>query len=83
MKKCLLSGGLTRDVRRENGVSHGDRINKIINTTNYILGQIFGYFKRAEFPMPLHNILETSDMSDVGIDDSLYFSLQTHRKRTK
>ena len=67
MKKCLLSNGSTRDVQRKNGVSNGNCTNKAINTNKYIDRQIFGFFKRAEFPMPLYNILGALDMSNVGM----------------
>ena len=67
MKKCLLSQGSTRDVQQKNGVSNGNCANKTINTNNYIIGQIFELFKRAEFPMPLYNILGALDMSNVGM----------------
>ncbi len=83
MKKCLLSEGSNKYVPRRNRMSHGNCIDKPINTVKYIIHQIFGFFKRPQFPMPLYNILGTSDMSDVEIDDSLYFSLQAHWKKTK
>ena len=83
MKKCLLSNGSTRDVHQKNGVSNGNCINKTINTNNYIIGHIFEVFKRAEFPMPLYNILGALDMSNVGTGNSLYFLRRAHRKKSK
>ena len=83
MKKCLLSQGSTRDVQQKKGVSNGNCVNKTINTNNYIIGQIFRFFKRAEFPMPLYNILEALDMSNVGMVIPYIFLRRAHRKKSK
>lgn len=83
MKRCLLSEGSNRDVQRRNRVSHENFANYAINTYRYVTGPILWFFKRTKFPTLLYNILGTSDMSDVEIDDPQYFSQQPYWKKAE